>query len=89
MNLLQINDDRHNSFVCRNCLSTHRTQGKLNEHGITYLDKDAKRPVKQHENYLKWSRFFEKMPIYLALYADFESLNIPIENVDQDDNTIK
>ena len=28
------------------------------------------------------------MPIYLTLYADFECLNIPIENVDKDGKTI-
>ena len=74
--------------ICRNCLSRHRSQFKLEEQRITCLDKNAMRYVKHHRKHPKWDKLYEKMPIYLTLYADFECLDIPTENGDQEGNTI-
>ena len=82
------NRDHHQNIVCRNCLSTYPSQEKLEQHRITCLDNDAMRYIKHHEKYLKWNKLYEKMPIYLTLYADFECLNKPIENENQEGNTI-
>ena len=47
------------------------------------------RYVKHSEKSLKWDELYEKMPLYLTLYAYFECLNIPNENNgEQECNTV-
>ena len=60
LNLVLENDDRHNKNTSRNCLSTHKSQDKLEEHKNGCLDKDAKINVKHPENFLKWDSFYER-----------------------------
>ena len=71
-----------NSFVCRNCLSSYTVQSKLITHKRLCCNKNKSVYVQSKESHVKWNKYYQKMPIYSIIIADFEAKNEPIINQD-------
>ena len=71
-----------NSFVCRNCLSSYTVQSKLITHKILCGNKNKSVYIPSKETHVKWNKYYQKMPIYSIIIADFEARNEPIINQD-------
>ena len=71
-----------NSYVCRNCLSSYSVQSELITHKKLCGNKNKSVYVPTKETHLKWNKYYQKMPIYSIIIADFEARNEPIINQD-------
>ena len=71
-----------NSFVCRNCLSSYTVQSKLITHKKLCGNKNKSVYIPSKETHVKWNKYYQKMPIYSIIIADFEARNEPINNQD-------
>ena len=71
-----------NSYVCRNCPSSYTVQSELNTHKKLCGNKNKSVYIPSKETYVKWNKYYQKMPIYSIIIADFEARNQPIINQD-------
>ena len=71
-----------NSYVCRNCLSSYSIQSELITHKRLCANKDKSVYIPAKESHVKWNRYYQEMPIYSMIIADFEARNEPINNQD-------
>ena len=71
-----------NCFVCRNCLSSYSVQSELITHKKLCGNKNKSVYIPSKETHVKWNKYYQKMPIYSIIFADFESMNKPINNQD-------
>ena len=71
-----------NSFVCRNCLSSYSVQSELITHKKLCGNKNKSVYIPSIETHVKWNKYYQKMPIYSIIIADFEARNEPILNQD-------
>ena len=74
---------KHDScYVCRNCLSIYTVQSELSTHKKLCGNKNKSVYIPSKETYIKWKNYYQKMPIYSIIIADFEARNEPIVNQD-------
>ena len=71
-----------NCYVCRNCLSSYSVQSELITHKILCGNKNKSVYIPSKESHVKWNKYYQKMPIYSIIIADFEARNEPIINQD-------
>ena len=71
-----------NRFVCRNCLSSYSVQSELITHKKLCGNKNKSVYIPAKESHVKWNKYYQKMPIYSIIIADFEARNVPINNQD-------
>ena len=76
-----------NIYVCRNCLSIYSVQSELKTHKRLCGNKNKSVYIPSKESHVKWKKYYQKMPIYSIIIADFETRNEPILN--QDNVTFK
>ena len=69
-----------NSFVCRNCLNSYSVESELSTHQILCGNKNKSVYIPSKESHIKWDKYYQKMPIYSIIIADFEARNEPIIN---------
>ena len=71
-----------NIYVYRNCLSSYSVQSELITHKrlCVTINKSVYIPCK--ETHVKWNKYYQKMPIYSIIIADFEARNELIINQD-------
>ena len=70
------------SFVCRNCLSSYSVQSELITHKRLCVNKNKSVYIPAKESHIIWNKYYQKMPIYSIIIADFEARNEPINNQD-------
>ena len=73
-----------NSYVCRNCLSSYSVQSELITHKKLCGNKNKSVYIPSKETHVRWNKYYQKMPIYSIIIADFEARNEPIINRDND-----
>ena len=73
-----------NIYVCRNCLSSYSVQSELTIHKKLCGNKNKSVYIPSKESHVKWNKYYQKMPIYSIIIADFEARNEPINNQDND-----
>ena len=73
-----------NTYVCRNCLSSYSVQSELATHRRLCGTKTKSVYIPSKESHVKWNKYYQKMPIYSIIIADFEARNEPIINQDGD-----
>ena len=73
-----------NIYVCRNCLSSYSVQSELITHKKLCGNKKKSVYIPSKETHIKWNKYYQKMPIYSTIIADFEARNEPIINQDND-----
>ena len=71
-----------NCYDCRNCLSSYSVQSELITHKILCGNKNKSVYIPSKETHVKWNKYYQKMPIYSIIIADFEARNEPIINQD-------
>ena len=71
-----------NQDVCRNCLSSYSVQSELSTHKKLCGNKNKSVYIPSKETHIKWNKYYQKMPIYSIIIADFEARNEPIINQD-------
>ena len=71
-----------NIYVCRNCLNSYSIQSELITHKRLCGDKNKSVYIPAKETHVKWNKYYQKMPIYSIIIADFEARNEPIINQD-------
>ena len=71
-----------NSYVCRSCLSSYTVESKLITHEKLCANKDKSVYIPAKESHVIWNKYYQKMPIYSIIIADFEARNEPINNQD-------
>ena len=71
-----------NIYVCRNCLNSYSVQSELITHKILCGNKKKSVYIPSKESHVKWNKYYQKMPIYSTIIADFEARNEPIINQD-------
>ena len=71
-----------NIYVCRNCLSSYSVQSELITHKKSCGNKNKSVYIPSKETHVKWNKYYQKMPIYSIIFADFEARNEPIINQD-------
>ena len=71
-----------NIYVCRNCLSSYSIQSELITHKILCGTKNKSVHIPSKDTHVKWNKYYQKMPIYSFIIADFEARNEPIINQD-------
>ena len=71
-----------NSYVCRNCLSSYSVQSELITHKRLCGNKNKSVYIPSKESHVKWNKYYQKMPIYSIIIADFEARNEPVINQD-------
>ena len=71
-----------NSFVCRNCLGSYTVQSELEIHKRLCGNKNKSVYISTKASHVKWNKYYQKMPIYSIIIADFEARNEPIINQD-------
>jgi hypothetical protein len=83
---LLFKNSAHNSRVypCRRCLHVHSREDLLESHIRDYMGigKKAQRilmPEKGKDDILKFTSYHKQMRVPYVIYADFESLNIPVK----------
>ena len=69
-----------NHYVCRNCLNSYSIQSELTTHKILCGNKAKSVYIPCKETHVKWNKYYQKMPIYSMIIADFEARNEPIAN---------
>ena len=74
--------EQDNRFVCRNCLSSYSVQSELISHKKLCGNKNKSVYIPSKESHVKWNKYYQKMPIYSIIIADFEARNEPIINQD-------
>ena len=67
-----------NCYVCRNCLSSYTIQSELVTHKFLCGNKNKSVYIPCKETHVKWNKFYQKMPKYSMIIADFEARNEPI-----------
>ena len=68
------------SYVCRNCLSSYSIQSELTTHKKICGIKNTFVYIPCKESHVKWDNYYQKVPIYSMIIADFEARNEPIIN---------
>ena len=71
-----------NCYVCRNCLNSYSVQSELATHKRLCGNKTKSVYIPCKETHIKWDKYYQKMPIYSMIIADFEARNEPIDNTD-------
>ena len=71
-----------NTFFCRNCLNSYSVQSKLITHKRLCCNNNKSVYIPSKESHVKWNKYYQKMPIYSIIIADFEARNEPIINQD-------
>ena len=71
-----------NIYVCRNCLSSYSVQSELITHKRLCGNKNKSVYIPSKQTHVKWNKYYQKMPIYSIIIADFEARNEPIINKD-------
>ena len=69
-----------NSYVCRNCLSSYSIQSELITHKKLCGDKKKSVYIPCKKTHIKWDEYYQKMPLYSLIIADFEATYEPILN---------
>ena len=69
-----------NQYVCRDCLSSYSIQTELTTHKRICDNKDKSVYIPCKETHVKWDKYYQKMPIFSFITADFEARNEPIVN---------
>ena len=83
----QLNKHKSKFYYCLNCLNGYDDEDKLNNHKeYCSENENVKINMPPPNTYLKFDKFLytEKAPF--VIYADFECLNIPIDNCNPDPN---
>ena len=73
---------RDNIYVCRNCLSSYSVQSELITHKRLCGNKNKSKYIPSKEIHVKWTKYYQKMPLYSIIIADFEARNEPIISQD-------
>ena len=71
-----------NSYVCINCLSSYSVQSEVTTHKKFCGNKNKSVYIPTKKSHVKWDKYYQKMPIYSIIIADFEARNQPIINQD-------
>ena len=72
------------SYICRSCLSSYTVQSELTTHKRLCGIKNKSVYIPAKESHVMWNKYYQKMPIYSIIIADFEARNKPIINQDND-----
>ena len=72
------------SYICRNCLCSYTVQSELTTHKRLCGTKNKSVYIPAKESHVMWNKYYQKMPIYSNIIADFEARNKPIINQDND-----
>ena len=67
-----------NIYVCRNCSSSYSVQSELTTHKKLCGNKNKSVYIPSKKTHVKWNKYYQKMPIYSIIIADFEARNEPI-----------
>ena len=65
-------------YVCRNCLNCYSNQSELTTHEILCGNNDKSVYIHCKETHVNWDNFYQKIPIYSNIIADFEAENQPM-----------
>ena len=71
-----------NIYICRNCLNSYTVETELNTHKKLCGNKNKSVYIPSKQTHVKWDKYYQKMPIYSIIIADFEARNEPIMNQD-------
>ena len=71
-----------NQYVCRNCLSSYSVLSELTTHKKLCGGKMKSVYIPCKKTHIKWDKYYQKMPLYTMIIADFEARNEPIINQD-------
>ena len=71
-----------NIYVCRNCLNSYSVETELNTHKKLCGNKNKCVYIPSEQTHVMWDKYYQKMPIYSIIIADFEARNEPIMNQD-------
>ena len=74
---------RDRRYVCRNCLSSYTIQSELTTHKRICDNKDKSVYIPCKETHVRWDKYYQKMPIYSMIFADFEARNESIFDQDK------
>lgn len=80
--------NRHKIFICDRCLNYFSTEVKLQQHALDCGEREAVRvlmPQTEKERFIKFQNFDRKERVPYIVYADFEALLIPQDNIDMDE----
>ena len=69
-----------NCYVWRNCLNSYTIQSELKTHKILCGNKNKSVYIPCKGTHVKWNKYYQKMPIYSMIIADFEARDEPIYN---------
>ena len=83
----QINKHKSSLYFCLNCLNSYDKPEKLENHKEYCSENESvKINMPPPNTYLKFKNFLHSEKAPFVIYADFESLIIPIDNCDPDPN---
>ena len=83
-------NNEHYNHLCRRCLNTYGDQSKLEEHMLRCIEqKVCNISYMQPNQKIKFSDWYMKIDPPMWIAADFECMNIPIYNNDDDNVTDK
>ena len=83
-------NNEHFNHLCRRCLNTYGDQTKLEEHMLRFIEQKVCNISFMHPNQkIKFNDWFMKIDPPMWIAADFECMNIPINNNDNDNVTDK
>ena len=83
----QINNHDHKRFFCLNCFNSFKDENKLKEHkDYCYENESVKILMPQQGTYLRFKNFLHSEKAPFAIYADFESKIIEMDNHNPDPN---
>ena len=83
----QLNKRKSKLYFCLNCLNGYDNEEKLNNHKeYCSENENVKINMPPPNTYLKFDKFINMEKAPFVIYADFESLNIPIHTTTPDPN---
>ena len=83
-------NNEHYNHLCRRCLNTYSNQSNLEEHMLRCIEqKVCNISYMQPNQKIKFSDWYMKIDPPMWIAADFESMNIPINDNDYDNVTDK
>ena len=82
-------NNEHYTHLCRRCLNTYGDQTKLEEHMLRCIEQKVCNISYMEPNQkIKFNDWYMKIDPPMWIAADFECMNLPINNNDHDNNSV-
>ena len=76
-----INKDSHMKHVCRRCFTAFYSNDVLNNHIERCINQQPTNITFSWKNQLKFEDYYMKVPVPIGVYADFECINQPTDDL--------